>query len=344
VYKRQGDTTRQQLFLDRLLKAYPRDPESLAAMGFFHYTQDRTDRALKYFNQSIQEKDNADAREGLARLSLDSQKWDDALETLDAAIALDPRRDSLFALKSRAHGGLQKFLEAEEDLNKAVELAPDNLWNLLDRARLRWRDLYKPLGSLEDLNRILIQEPENFFALVYRAEINESMDNVKEAYEDFVKAITLRPDYKYAYPSLSILSFQTQDWERAQNYALKSWRLYSGEYAFPWIAALSLRKLGRNNDAKPILEQAFKQYSSQPLIQEMCRFLLTPAVAYGLDDGLAKEKSPVVKARLKFYQGFQYQLMKQPQAAKVLWDEVSEQKLRNVPEIRMAKAFLTEMP
>jgi len=340
----EGDTTKQQIYLDRLLKAYPADPQALAAMGLFHYSQDRTDRALKYFNQSLGAQDNPDAREGLARISLDEKKWEEALVQLEAGLALDPTRDTLFSLKSRAHSGLKQYLESEVDLTSAIKVSPENLWNLLDRARLRWRDLYKPEGSLEDLEKVLSLEPDNFFALVYRGEINESKDHVKAAYQDYLQVLKIRPDYKYAYPSMSILAFQSQDWERAQTYALKAWTLYSGEYAFPWIAALSLRMLNRPNDAKSILDQAYRQYGNQPLIQEMCRFLLTPTVAFGLDDGLAKEKSPVVKARLKFYQGFQYHIMKMPQASKALWDEVSQQVLRNVPEVRMAKAFLTELP
>lgn len=339
----EGKSDLQKTYLDRLLTARPQDPDVLAAAGLFYYTQGKTSQAEDFYNRSLAAKDNADAREGLARLALDAEKWDQALNQTDAGLLLEPRRDSLHSLRSRAHAGLGKFLEAEVDLTRAVGFGPTNPWNYLDRARLRWRELYKPDGALEDLAKVLDKDPQNFFALVYRGEINESRDKVPEAYQDYLKILELRPDYKFAYPSMAILAFQQKDWRRAEEYARKAWVLYPGEYAFPWISALSLRALGKNQDSKPVLDQAFRQYAAQPLIQEMCRFLLTPQVSFGLDDGLAKERSPVVRTRLKFYQGFQYFITGKPRAAAALWDEVAAQTLRNVPEIRMAKAFLPEI-
>lgn len=336
----EGNFTAQQEYLDRLLKAYPQDPEALATQGFAHLAQERLDRAESFFNRSLGVKDNPDAREGMARIKLIGEKWQDALNQTDAGLALDAQRDSLYALRSQANIGLEKLLAAEEDLNKAIALAPAYSWHYLDRARLRWRALYKADQALEDLATVLKVEPDNFFALIYRGEILESKDDAAGAYKDFVKAISIRPDYRYAYPSLAILSFQAKDWERARNYALKSWTMHAGEYAFPWIAALSSRFLGKEADAKSVLEQAFKQYANQPLIQEMCRFLITPTVSFGLDDGLAREKSPVVKHRLMFYQGVQYALMNRPQSAQALWEPVAALDLKNVPEIRMAKAFM----
>ena len=65
------------------------------------------------------------------------ERYAEALEDLDRAVALDPSRVDAWVLRGAAKRQLGRAAEAERDVAHALSLAPDNAEALLERAALR---------------------------------------------------------------------------------------------------------------------------------------------------------------------------------------------------------------
>ncbi|GAA0569303.1 tetratricopeptide repeat protein [Craurococcus roseus] len=65
------------------------------------------------------------------------ERYAEALEDLDRAVALDPSRIDAWVLRGAAKRQLGRAAEAERDVAHALSLAPDNAEALLERAALR---------------------------------------------------------------------------------------------------------------------------------------------------------------------------------------------------------------
>ena len=65
------------------------------------------------------------------------ERYAEALEDLDRAVALDPSRVDAWVLRGAAKRQLGRVAEAERDVAQALSLAPDNAEALLERAALR---------------------------------------------------------------------------------------------------------------------------------------------------------------------------------------------------------------
>jgi tetratricopeptide (TPR) repeat protein len=65
------------------------------------------------------------------------ERYADALEDLDRAVALDPSRADAWVLRGAANRQLNRAAEAERDVARALALAPDNAEALLERGALR---------------------------------------------------------------------------------------------------------------------------------------------------------------------------------------------------------------
>ena len=65
------------------------------------------------------------------------ERFADAVEDLDRAVALDPSRADAWVLRGAAKRQLGRAAEAERDVAHALSLAPDNAEALLERAALR---------------------------------------------------------------------------------------------------------------------------------------------------------------------------------------------------------------
>jgi len=179
--------------------------------------------------------------------------------------------------------------------------------------------------------------PDNFFAWSALAAVYEDQREPRRAYDAWLKALSLRPDYRSAYPSVAILAFRYQDFARAVTYSKEAAKDYPAEYAFPFVEALSLRALGQPQQGQFALEKARPRFDRGSTVDEMFRFLLTPGSDYAFNTVLNQEKKETVRVRLRFYQGCYYALTRSPASAKAAFDEVAGSTLMKIPEIDAAR-------
>lgn len=84
-----------------------------------------------------------------------------------------------------------KFQEALKDLNKAIELEPNNAEAYIKRGSVKGYLMLNETDILQDFNKALELEPNNAKALVNRGIIKINLQREEEATEDFNKALEL---------------------------------------------------------------------------------------------------------------------------------------------------------
>ncbi|GAB5459742.1 MAG: hypothetical protein Hens3KO_27720 [Henriciella sp.] len=97
-----------------------------------------------------------------------------AITAFSEALELDRNNPALYKDRAAANLALQRWLEGVDDLNAALELAPDDAEALTMRARA-----HLETGSFQaaetDMMNALFQEPENLDILVLRGDIREAI-------------------------------------------------------------------------------------------------------------------------------------------------------------------------
>jgi len=337
-----GDAATQQTRVAALEAAFPGDPDAGDLKARLLLSRGDRAGAQAAWLAVLAGREDVGALTGLAELALDAKKPQAALPLADRAVKVAPGDDQTWALHARVENDLGQYVAARGDLDRALTLAPDDPWHHLDRGKLAWLRLYDTTLAQADLEFATIKLPDNFFGWSALAEVYEELQKPREAYNAWMKALSLRPDYRFAYPSAAMLSFRYQDFARAAAYAKEAAKDYPAEYGFPFVEALSLKALGQGPAATAVLEKARPRFTRGSTVDEFFRFLLTTGSGadYYFNGAMNLEKKDNIRLRLRFYQGCFYALTKSPGAAKAAFDEVAASSLIKIPEIGAARDWL----
>ncbi|MCA8924580.1 MAG: tetratricopeptide repeat protein, partial [Planctomycetes bacterium] len=120
------------------------------------------------------------------------------LAELDRRVAENPRDPAAYATRAAARRKQQRPLEALQDYDQALALAPTASWLFLERGTLR-EALDQGRAALRDYGRTLELDPSNVEAYVKRGTLRARLDDVDGALADFDRALELAPSFGKAY-------------------------------------------------------------------------------------------------------------------------------------------------
>jgi tetratricopeptide (TPR) repeat protein len=132
-------------------------------------------------------------------LALAGQSWlaaDDAAHAkadFDAALALNGDDADLLIDRAEAFAALNKYWEAIDDLNRAIELAPKRPDAYVYRGSA-YRAVDALDLALEDIERGLAIEPDLVLGLLERGNLRRLKSNPAGAREDWLRVIKLAPN------------------------------------------------------------------------------------------------------------------------------------------------------
>jgi len=337
-----GDAPALQKRVATFEAAFPGDPDAGKLRARQLSAQGDKAGAVSAWRAVLMSREDPEALSRLAESTLDAKKPAEALAFIDRAVKAAPEDDQVWALHARVQTALGQYLEAKRDLDRALTLAPDDPWHYLDRGKLAWLHLYDPMSAQSDLEFTTIKDPGNFFGWSALAAVYEELFRPRQAYVAWLKTLSIRPDYRYAYPSAAMLSFRFQDFPHAAEYAREAAKDYPAEYGFPFVEALSIMAMGQTAAAIAVLEKARPRYIRGSTVDELFRFLLTPGSGadYSFNAAMNREKTETIRLRLRFYQGAYYALSKSPASANAAFEEVAASSLKRIPEIDASQEWL----
>lgn len=118
---------------------------------------------------------------------------DRALEAATAALALSPNDPELLIERSVAAATLERFMDAIDDLDRAIRLDPKRFDAMVLRAAA-WRQESRLDKAKDDVDRALAIDPDYPEALLERGILRQRMGDAVGARADWEHAIELDPD------------------------------------------------------------------------------------------------------------------------------------------------------
>jgi TolB-like protein/Tfp pilus assembly protein PilF len=145
--------------VDRAFELQPQLPEAYLALGYYYYHCLRDyDRALKTFETASRRLPNQnEILQAMGWIRRRQGRWDEALDYLERAIALNPRNPDLNLETGNAYLWLRRYSEAEGYYDRTITLAPDEVWGYLFGAVTCWLSS----GDLKRARAILERMPQN---------------------------------------------------------------------------------------------------------------------------------------------------------------------------------------
>jgi tetratricopeptide (TPR) repeat protein len=207
----------------------------------------------------------------------ESEKADAEAKTARAALAnLDitgPGRPEFLRLKAAAAVASGDYKEAENDLQEALKLQPNNVNALLNYANLQWKT-NRTDEALKTYLHALQADPGNSSALESLGYLSREMGDLKGAHEYFERLVSLQPDDYVPYLAMGDMYSQARDFQQAQADYEKAYRLGPDN---PLIIAGAMNAALESHEtatAKRWLDRASKAQLSNPeVMREHERYL-----------------------------------------------------------------------
>ncbi|MBX3413327.1 MAG: tetratricopeptide repeat protein [Pirellulales bacterium] len=216
--------------LDTALELAPEDPEVLRARGAHALEHRDLAKAIEVMKLAVEvERERADNHELLGMAFALNQQFDEALAELDRALELAPDDPSAHLLRARVRLAKAKPEEAVEDIDQVFTTRPATADALLLRA-LAYQQLGKIERALTDIDEALGMQPEFVPALRIRAVLLASNGQVDDALADLEKVRAQQPEDIETLLQLGALYRQKKDaskaielYDEALKYEPESW-------------------------------------------------------------------------------------------------------------------------
>jgi tetratricopeptide (TPR) repeat protein len=161
----------------------------------------RREKAIEEYRRALKlDPEHFWAHFQIGRCSLQLKKGAEAVEALTYCVALRPKSPWGYTVRGLILGELNRYAEAEADLSRAIEMAPDPRPARLNRGVVR-RLQKKNDAALADFNEVL-RPPDDqrlIEAAYYRGEIYLQRGEVDKALADFDLVVKERPDLRHVY-------------------------------------------------------------------------------------------------------------------------------------------------
>ncbi len=143
-----------------------------------------------------------------------NQKFEEAIDVLTAFLNEYPNHADGFYYRGICYRKLDRFNESITDFNAILTKLPDEPTLLCERAISLFKNQQIEL-ALDDLNKAVELDPNNPYRYTSRAFIRAYVD-IDGAIEDYQKAIELDPEDEIAYNNLGLLQEQKGNFREAK--------------------------------------------------------------------------------------------------------------------------------
>ncbi len=143
---------------DTAMRLQPELGEAWLARGYYDYRGLLDfDAAVEAFEQAARRLPNSgEAIAAIAYVQRRQGKWDEALQHLQNAAQLDPQNLSHFTGIAEIHCALRHYAQAQQALDRAIEIAPDR-----PALRAQKADYYRAAGDLDAAQQVIDALPDD---------------------------------------------------------------------------------------------------------------------------------------------------------------------------------------
>jgi len=201
----------------------------------------------------------------------DSFALEEAVESVDKALELEPDYIPAYQLRAQTHRLAGDYAAAVADFDRVIDAEPENTEALIGRA-----DTYEQLGdfrsAIEDYDRLIELTPNNYELYLTRARLNYENDQVNAALDDFDAALEAANSLAWPEDALVYVHRERADvyleLERYEE-ALEDYEYITSVY--PWDTSYVIShgtvywEMGDEESARGVWEQDLNLYAYNDL-------------------------------------------------------------------------------
>jgi tetratricopeptide (TPR) repeat protein len=236
-------------------------PELFGLLGVAEEKSGHTKEAYDAFRQGILTSP-ADAQNylNIATLACEHLNYDLAAEILTSGIERIPNSHELFLSRGIAYTLKAQFALAQQDYNRAIELAPSEAGSYLAMglSQLEAGDLD---GAIQSFEKSSARENKDALSYYFVAEAliqkgvspgTEAFDQAKQAADT---AISLDRGFAYAYRDRAKLELQAKETDRAIIDLERAWAADPKSSSIAYLLAQAYQQKGRSSEANELFAQ-----------------------------------------------------------------------------------------
>jgi tetratricopeptide (TPR) repeat protein len=142
-------------------------------------------------------------------------RYEDALDSFDHWIALEPDSADAYYDRAAIYFDLGRYPSAIGDYDKAVQLNPNSAAAFNNRGNAYAAD-HRLREAIRDYQKAMALEPRSALPYFNRANARRQIGQTAEAIQDFSKAIALKPEYPEAYNNRAAAYFELKEYGKAR--------------------------------------------------------------------------------------------------------------------------------
>jgi len=297
----EGKERDRRAFLDRVIAAEPNNVRALNDLANINIKNQNLRVAANYFDKVLSvEPNNGEALVGRAVIYRYTREPKNAERLLNRAAVLYKDWARPLHERARLYKGAGLYNDALEDLKAALALEPDNYMVLVDCGQLLMETNQKQ-ESLVYFNKAIEIEPNVFMAYVYSAAVKDELRDYKGAENDYSILVKLKPDYYFGFEALGVLKMRNKQWAAARDAFLDAYKQAPKEYNYALLAAINWMRVGRQTDPKPFLAQVLRTVPRDSLDYAMLRLFHDLSGDSSVVTLVENEKNIHTKSRMLFY-------------------------------------------
>jgi TonB family protein len=312
-----GDAAGARATLDALLAREPDDADALVVRADAYRQLGQLDKALEDATQAVRLRpDGHDGYFSRGRVLLDQRKYDESIAQFSRAIELNPRDDwalanrgmdyvwkqdaeharadldAAYALNSRNYvvfHGRATLAQQSQDLPAAVtaysaalQIDPQDLWALRQRAAAHWR-LGEDALALADANNLVQQRPQAADSYLTRVRYRGRLD-FPDRTADLAAALALEPRLTAALSMQAQLQLEKKDYAGAITTLTDTMNAGNDNALLRMKRAIAYVRNSQSDLAQQDIVAAHAAARTADAHNELCWVLALAAVA--LDDAL----------------------------------------------------------
>src|SRR5262249_14832113 len=143
------------------------------------------------------------------------KKYDQAVNDCDQALKLEPGNAKGYYIRAVARGRQKQFPHALVDVEKAIDLDPKFAEAYNIPGYILSTGMQQHQRALEDLNRAIEMRPDNIDAYLNRAQALGELDQVEAAILDYFQVVQRAPELEATYYQRGMLYYKRKQWDRA---------------------------------------------------------------------------------------------------------------------------------
>ncbi len=248
-----GDFENALVNTNRILKNYPKHPLSYATRGLtlgynyiykFDNEKAGEDYGLNDLDKAI-DLDSFKSNKALyyqlkSRIFLEMNKVEDAIEVIDKAITLAPKKIELYHSKSATLMYFNQYDELLTFLDKMLKSFP----KMEKDIKMKKASVYKHLGNVDAgfkiIDELLEKNPEDYNILNYKAYWYQYANKKEEALQIIEELIEHEPNNSVYYDSYGEILMYFEEYEKAAEQFQKAIKMSN----FGWFIYMTYIKLG----------------------------------------------------------------------------------------------------